>query len=1371
MIILPWWANMRKIKKYLKNNNKGRAVSFKRSSHSVLGILQALEPRILYDAAVGAELAAAANSAAAHAADADVAAHSQVSNHVVDTLIHEQTADASHINSTHTLDTNNSLDNSHSTSLDNGFQSFDKTLVEEVIFVDQNVKSYTDLLKGVDLNKLISGELEIVILKDNTSGVAQITNYLNQFDHQIDTVHIVSQGNSGTAFLGADTLNISTINHYQTELTQWSHSLTSGADILFYGCNIGQGTSGQALIQSLHDLTQADIAASSNLTGNSALHGDWNLEVTDGVVTASMAFNTSSLQSYKYTLDSVPVTNNTDIVNGDTSSIANLLLNDGGDGISLREAINAANNTPGADTINLIASGDIVISSTFTLTDDVTINQANLFGTTIKTTGPIGPGPYEIYVAPGVQAHLDLNIDSHSGLKVLGIDGDSSSVNMNATTHSSLSNTAITINANNVSVTGSLDGTGLSVPIIDVINGQNINIDVTATYANVGIKVEGGQDINITNGFFYNTNTAILVANNVNNVTISGNHIEGVTGNYGIVIQDNANHITITNNNFINLNVGVAVTNTANDVNITHNTIDNVALPIDLNADGITPNDLGDADTGPNNLQNTPVLTTATQIVDIDGLHRYQITGTLNTEANKTYRIDYYANSAPAGHNTEFLGSQTVTTDASGNVSLSFIFNNAVGTYISATASEQIIANSVYSTSEVSTSVTLTDSLPAQMSLKDLNNSPGSNSRITSNGTGLVLTGKMNEPTYTFTNFIIRSALDGSTIESGNVGNLTVNPDGTWSYTVQTATLVPGAYFLEATGTDLGNNAVTFTTGESFFAITPAAGDVVPNELGGTVNTSYSGSNTTSLAVSGTLSSAINDVVVVEGNVGDGLNLLLTTTGFFYDSNNSAQTWVTSSNSGLGVFTQTTAFAQGTYSYTVHIFSATTYDKIISTNNTNVDTTPGSANFNNVVSPSTSAFAATTLTGNYADNYFIDSIIFGVAPHSSSNDLNSFSTTSHQLLSPGGNSFLPLVTGSLAGGVGGTFNIDPGQFNLAPGAYDVLLVAVDRAGNMNIVGNTLTEGVNLFSNAITIAGAAVSSSSNNDSAVVASLINPAPPVSSTPTLDNLTDNGLVINSPQLQQANEAAVPSTNSTDGTTTNSNESSQPAAQSATPSAQTAEQGQSQTQDQSPTQTSSTQDSNNSGNRIGSSNNNSTSNSNAPSTNNTSNSNSSSSSQTSVANNIATFFVNAAESVTNTVKESANYAKHNPAVAAGTAVAGGVLVNSVIATHTVAAAGHAANGVIIGTNAIGSTTTSSSLSAVTGKRFSLSSFSFNNSKNNQSKFKHTSERPETEKAEEKEIGEDCHCVMCNALHTHGPKANFFRNKKNKINDEQQIV
>lgn len=51
---------------------------------------------------------------------------------------------------------------------------------------------------------------------------------------------------------------------------------------------------------------------------------------------------------------SVAVTSTTDVIDGNTSSIANLIANPGPDGvISLREAITAANNTAGADTINI----------------------------------------------------------------------------------------------------------------------------------------------------------------------------------------------------------------------------------------------------------------------------------------------------------------------------------------------------------------------------------------------------------------------------------------------------------------------------------------------------------------------------------------------------------------------------------------------------------------------------------------------------------------------------------------------------------------------------------------------------------------------------------------------------------------------------------------------------------------------------------------------------------------------------------------------------------------------------------------------------------------------------------------------------------
>ena len=58
----------------------------------------------------------------------------------------------------------------------------------------------------------------------------------------------------------------------------------------------------------------------------------------------------------RHLLASLTVSNATDLTNADTSSITALIANDGGDGISLREAVIASNNTTGEDTISFDGS-------------------------------------------------------------------------------------------------------------------------------------------------------------------------------------------------------------------------------------------------------------------------------------------------------------------------------------------------------------------------------------------------------------------------------------------------------------------------------------------------------------------------------------------------------------------------------------------------------------------------------------------------------------------------------------------------------------------------------------------------------------------------------------------------------------------------------------------------------------------------------------------------------------------------------------------------------------------------------------------------------------------------------------------------------
>ncbi|GEM_PF-1010211 len=96
-------------------------------------------------------------------------------------------------------------------------------------------------------------------------------------------------------------------------------------------------------------------------------------------------------------------------------------------------------------------------------------------------------------------------------------------------------------------------------------------------------------------------------------------------------------------------------------------------LGIDLNqvaavgGDGVTENDPGDADAGPNNLQNFPVLAQGPN---------GSLICSLNSTPNRSFRIEFFASDAadPSGYGEGevFIASQNVTTDASGNVNFTF---------------------------------------------------------------------------------------------------------------------------------------------------------------------------------------------------------------------------------------------------------------------------------------------------------------------------------------------------------------------------------------------------------------------------------------------------------------------------------------------------------------------------------------------------------------------------------------------------------------------------------------------------------------------------------------------------------------------------
>ena len=115
------------------------------------------------------------------------------------------------------------------------------------------------------------------------TSLAQIAQWASGHAGEYAALHLFSHGASGMLKLGVDTLNSQQLNQatVQAQLRVLGQALTTDGDLLLYGCDVAAGQTGLDFIEQLAQTTQADVAASNNLTGT---HGDWVLETAHGAV-------------------------------------------------------------------------------------------------------------------------------------------------------------------------------------------------------------------------------------------------------------------------------------------------------------------------------------------------------------------------------------------------------------------------------------------------------------------------------------------------------------------------------------------------------------------------------------------------------------------------------------------------------------------------------------------------------------------------------------------------------------------------------------------------------------------------------------------------------------------------------------------------------------------------------------------------------------------------------------------------------------------------------------------------------------------------------------------------------------------------------
>ncbi len=349
-----------------------------------------------------------------------------------------------------------------------------------LVFIDMAVEDYSDLVNGVFDNA------QVFVLDLTHNGVEEITKILTSCNRpNLTNIHIVCHGAPGYLQLGNTHLGLDTLNEYSQQLQQWQKIFSASAknnnpsNLLIYGCNVALGDAGAEFVDKLHQLTGANIAASRQRIGNAALGSNWELEVRTSDMEVSLVFAETTRQAYTGVLATFTVNNTGDKDDGDRNN-----------GITtLREAINLANATAGADTI---AFGGIFTDTT---PDVITLTSGQLTITDDLTI--LGTGTSKLTVS-GNNASTVFEISGlATGVTIDGLAIASGGIKVNRTSILSLTKT---------SVSGNTTGTGIS-------NSGILSLANTSVFGNKQGGIYNAGTLSLTGSSVYGNTGGSTVFN------------------------------------------------------------------------------------------------------------------------------------------------------------------------------------------------------------------------------------------------------------------------------------------------------------------------------------------------------------------------------------------------------------------------------------------------------------------------------------------------------------------------------------------------------------------------------------------------------------------------------------------------------------------------------------------------------------------------------------------------------------------------------------------------------------------------------------------------------------------------------------------
>ena len=193
----------------------------------------------------------------------------------------------------------------------------------EVVFIDLGIDDANAIVTDLRLQQEQGRMVEIVTIATDEDGLSVISQYLSRQTDPIGAVHILSHGDANGLQLGDVRLDQRTLDARLSEVSGWGSHLSAEADLLLYGCNLASGTEGVTLIEQLALLTGADVAASDDYTGATALDGDWVLEYQTGSVDSAIVLSSSAQGQWQQVLATASFQNGTSSYTGTSDTFIN----------------------------------------------------------------------------------------------------------------------------------------------------------------------------------------------------------------------------------------------------------------------------------------------------------------------------------------------------------------------------------------------------------------------------------------------------------------------------------------------------------------------------------------------------------------------------------------------------------------------------------------------------------------------------------------------------------------------------------------------------------------------------------------------------------------------------------------------------------------------------------------------------------------------------------------------------------------------------------------------------------------------------------------------------------------------------------------